>query len=90
MNTPHQNPVTAWVGWHAVELAALGVPVGLAITVSAWFWALAVLAGAGWVVHEIRQHRRVQTLRSALTQQHLTTAETESRSAPFGETRENA
>ena len=61
--------VSRWVTWHAAELVALGVPVVLAITVSAWFWALAVLAGAGWAVHEIRQQRRRKRLHTAKTQQ---------------------
>ncbi|WP_020673856.1 hypothetical protein [Amycolatopsis nigrescens] len=46
-----------WVVWHIGELASIGVPLVLAAAVSWWFVVLAVLAGAGWTVHEIRQHR---------------------------------
>lgn len=61
--------VTRWVAWHAAELAALGVPALLAITVSTWFWAVAAVAGIGWAVHEVRQQRRRKRLHTAKTHQ---------------------
>lgn len=64
-----REQVTRWVAWHAAELAALGVPAVLAVTVSAWFWAVVVVAGAAWAVHEVRQQRRRRTLHTAKTQQ---------------------
>lgn len=66
--------VTAWVAWHAAELAALGIPSVLAMTVSVWFWAVAALSGAGWATHEIRQQHRRRALQPAKTTQQVTDA----------------
>ena len=67
----HRTEVCTWVTWHAGELAALGLPSVLAVTVSAWFWAVAAVGGAGWAAHELRQQHRRRALIAA-TRQHLT------------------
>jgi hypothetical protein len=54
----------AWLGWHVLELAGVGVPLGLAVTVDGWFAVLAVAAGAGWTGHEIQLARRHRALRT--------------------------
>lgn len=46
-----------WVGWHLVELLAVGVPVVLAATVALWLISLSVLAGAAWTAAEVRAAR---------------------------------
>lgn len=86
-----RTQVTRWVAWHAAELAALGVPALLAITVSAWFWAVAAVAGAGWAVHELRQQRRRKRLQTAKTHQ-LThpSPSTPDTNSSAGPARENA
>ena len=61
-----------WVAWHTGELAALGLPSVLAVTVSTWFWAVAALGGAGWAVHELRQQQRRRALTTATTRQQVT------------------
>ncbi|ALG05781.1 hypothetical protein [Kibdelosporangium phytohabitans] len=48
----------AWVGWHVLELTAVGVPTVLAVTVDGWWAALAAVVGAGWAGHEIQLTRR--------------------------------
>jgi hypothetical protein len=55
---PLTDLVIRWVGWHLLELTALGVPTALAVTVSPWWAAPAVLVGGLWVTHEIRLTRR--------------------------------
>ena len=86
-----RTQVTRWVAWHAAETAALGVPAVLALTVSAWFWAVVVVAGAGWAVHELRQQRRLRTLHAAKTDQLTNTSDsTPETDSPAGSARENA
>ncbi|MBP2330622.1 hypothetical protein JOF56_011007 [Kibdelosporangium banguiense] len=55
--------IVAWLGWHVLELAGVGVPLGLAVTVDGWFAVLALAAGAGWTGHEIQLARRHRALR---------------------------
>ena len=43
-----------WVIWHALELAAVGVPLALAVWLSVWFAPLAVVAGVAWALNERR------------------------------------
>jgi hypothetical protein len=45
-----------WIGWHVAELGGIGIPLVLAVTVSAWFTAVAVLVALAWAVHEYRTH----------------------------------
>lgn len=72
----HRTEVCTWVAWHSAELAALGTPCVLAVTVSTWFWAVAALGGAGWAVHELRQQQRRRALTTATRQQVTSTDET--------------
>jgi hypothetical protein len=74
-----ENPCTRtdkavrWVAFHAGELAGLAVPVLLAVTLSAWFGLLAVVASVWWVAHEVRDHRRQQEIRAAADRRRITT-----------------
>ncbi|GAB2764035.1 hypothetical protein GCM10027174_45850 [Salinifilum aidingensis] len=63
------NAIGQWLGWHLLELTAVGIPLALAITVSTWWWGLAVLAGALWLGHEIHLSRSqpAERTRSAVT-----------------------
>ena len=72
----HRSEVCTWVTWHAGELAALGIPSVLALTVSAWFWAVAAVGGAGWAAHEIRQQQRRHALNPSNRQQVTSTHDT--------------
>jgi hypothetical protein len=49
--------VCRWIGWHLAELAGIGVPLLLAVTVSAWFTTVSALVALLWAVHEYRTHR---------------------------------
>lgn len=55
------DQAVTWVGWHIAELAAIGLPLLLAVTVSWWLAGLSVLAGAAWAVHEVTTRRRTRT-----------------------------
>jgi hypothetical protein len=72
----HRTEVCTWVAWHSAELAALGTPCVLAVTVSTWFWAVAALGGAGWAAHELRQQQRHRALTTATRQQVTSTDDT--------------
>lgn len=50
--------VADWVGWHLVELLAVGVPAVLALTIAAWLIAISVIAGGAWATAEVRAARR--------------------------------
>lgn len=58
------DPLVVWVRWHLVELAGVGAPLVLAVTVSWWFAVLAAGAAGAWAAQENRQahrHRRLNT-----------------------------
>lgn len=55
------DQAVTWIGWHIAELAAIGLPLLLAVTVSWWLAGLSVLAGAAWAVHEVTTRRRTRT-----------------------------
>lgn len=63
----HGDAISDWLRWHAVELAGVGVPVALALAISAWFVLLAVPAAVLWASHEVRQTRGLPEARAALT-----------------------
>lgn len=80
-----------WIGWHLLELTAVGVPLALASTVSTWWLGLAVLAGALWIGHEVHLSRSQPTTsaRPAVTtgpQQAAVTTTTESTTAESTQT----
>ena len=52
----------SWIAWHAGELAAVGIPAGLALTVSGWIWLVAAVTAGTWAVHEARQIRQRNAL----------------------------
>ncbi|MCR3719925.1 MULTISPECIES: hypothetical protein [Prauserella salsuginis group] len=52
------DQAVAWVGWHIAELAAIGLPLLLAVTVAWWLAGISVLAGALWVGHEATRRQR--------------------------------
>jgi len=52
-----------WIGWHLIELAAVGVPAVLAVTVAVWLACLSAVAALAWTAAEIRATR---TARPAL------------------------
>ncbi len=66
--------VADWVGWHLVELVAVGVPVVLALTVAAWLIAVSALAGAVWATAEVRAARRGRARLAAGARQQLAPA----------------
>ena len=72
----HRTEVCTWAAWHTGELAALGLPSVLAVTVSTWFWAVAALGGAGWAAHELHQQQRRRALTAGTRQQVTSTDET--------------
>lgn len=52
------SQVVTWIGWHLGELAAVGVPAVLAVSVHPlWAVPAAVVAGT-WAAHEVRAARR--------------------------------
>lgn len=61
------SPIAAWLRWHVVELACIGVPVFLAVTVWAWIAVLAGPAAVAWAIHELKLSRHRADLRAALT-----------------------
>jgi hypothetical protein len=64
-----------WLGWHLGELAAVGLPLVLAVTVTWWFGLLALLIGAGWAAHEARQVRAQRAARQSRPQRQLPAAD---------------
>jgi hypothetical protein len=46
--------VASWVGWHLFEIAGVAVPAVLAVSVTAWWWLVSGVVGAGWVANEVR------------------------------------
>ena len=60
VNAAQADAVSEWIKWHAVELAAVGVPLVLALAVTVWFALLAVPAAGLWAAHEAKQRRAVQ------------------------------
>ncbi|GAA4323275.1 hypothetical protein GCM10023178_35480 [Actinomadura luteofluorescens] len=61
------DPLVVWVRWHLVELAGVGAPLGLAVTVSWWFAVLAAGAASAWAAQEARQAHRHRRLNTAAT-----------------------
>ncbi|MCO1581214.1 hypothetical protein M8C13_36240 [Crossiella sp. SN42] len=56
----HRPPLAAagaWVGWHALELTALGLPLLAAAFITEWLALLAVPGALLWASQEIRAHR---------------------------------
>ncbi|MFG1856797.1 hypothetical protein ACGFJT_33525 [Actinomadura geliboluensis] len=51
------DPLVVWVRWHLVELAGVGVPLGLGVAVSWWFVLLAAGVAGVWASQETRQSR---------------------------------
>jgi hypothetical protein len=84
--------VCTWAAWHAAELSALGIPSAMALTVSAWFWAVTAASGAGWAVHEVRQQHRRRALNTTTREQVTSTDDTASSetTAASGAAREGA
>ncbi|MCP2255228.1 hypothetical protein LY13_004002 [Prauserella aidingensis] len=52
------DQAVTWMGWHLAELAAVGLPLVLAVTVAWWLAGLSVLAGALWAAHEATRRKR--------------------------------
>ncbi|MEU3272543.1 hypothetical protein ABZ639_17015 [Saccharomonospora sp. NPDC006951] len=52
------DQTVAWIGWHIAELAAVGLPLVLAVTTAWWLIGISVLAGAAWITHEVTTRRR--------------------------------
>ncbi|WP_433465357.1 hypothetical protein [Spirillospora sp. CA-128828] len=61
------DPLVVWVRWHLVELAGVGVPLGLAVTTTWWFVLLAAGVAAVWAAQETRQARTHRQLGAAGT-----------------------
>ncbi|TDB72530.1 hypothetical protein E1264_41840 [Actinomadura sp. KC216] len=59
------DPLAAWVRWHLVELAGVGVPLGLAVATSWWFVLLAAGVAGVWAAQETRQAHRHRQLNTA-------------------------
>lgn len=64
---PQQDPTScpasagqlgAWLTWHWFEIASVVLPLALAVTVSAWFAAVAAVFAASWVTNEVRVRQR--------------------------------
>lgn len=49
-----------WIGWHLLELLAVGVPAVLAVALAGWLVLLSVAAGVLWVGAELRLARRAR------------------------------
>ncbi|WP_216210587.1 hypothetical protein [Amycolatopsis aidingensis] len=77
--------VVSWIGWHIGELVAVGLPLLLAVTVTVWAAALAVLAGAVWTVHEVRHALQQRALRAQSQRRQLASG-TEDASGEQGST----
>lgn len=69
------SPVVQWIGWHLAELAGVTVPAVLAVTVDAWWAALAVLVAAAWTAHELRLRQRRHALAAARDRRTVTGGE---------------
>ncbi|MFD4195939.1 hypothetical protein [Amycolatopsis thermoflava] len=54
----------SWVGWHAIELSGLLVPLGLGVAVWDGFYAVSLLTAIGWAAHELRLRRQQRALRT--------------------------
>lgn len=61
------SPVATWIRWHVVELACIGTPIVLAVTVWAWIAVLVAPAAVAWAAHELRLSRHRADLKAALT-----------------------
>ncbi|WP_131732715.1 hypothetical protein [Actinomadura formosensis] len=59
------DPLVVWVRWHVVELAGVGVPLGLGVAVSWWFVLLAAGVAGVWASQETRQAHRHRQLNTA-------------------------
>lgn len=64
-----------WVVFHVAELAGLTVLALLAVAITAWFGLLAVVVGAWWVAHEVRDTRRQREIRTAARRRRMTTGD---------------
>jgi hypothetical protein len=65
---------TAWTVHHFGELTAVGVPLVLTVTTSAWFAVLTTVSAAWWVAHDIRVARALRTTTTPLQLTSTTTA----------------
>jgi hypothetical protein len=70
-----------WIGWHLIELAAVGVPAVLAATVAVWLVSLSAVAALAWTAAEIRATR---TTRPALERPSAARPSLPARPAPAG------
>jgi hypothetical protein len=80
----HGRRIVAWLGWHVLELAGVGVPLGLALTVDGWWAVLAVAAGVGWTGHELQLARRHRALRTDPTRTSTSLLTSTNTSEPTG------
>lgn len=58
----------SWVGWHLGELAGIGAPLVLAVTVSPWWAALSGVVAAGWIAHEVHTRTTTPAVQRAVDQ----------------------
>lgn len=67
------HAVARWVGWHLGELAAVGVPAVLALTVTAWLITLSAVAGVAWAGVEAHHRRARRELPAAAARTEIPT-----------------
>jgi hypothetical protein len=71
----HTDHAVRWVVFHAAELTGIAVLALLAVMATAWFGLLAVVVGAWWVAHEVRDTRRQREIRAAADRRRMTTGD---------------
>ncbi|CAM4024873.1 hypothetical protein KIPE111705_36930 [Kibdelosporangium persicum] len=59
--TARARLAAAWLGWHGLELAGVGIPLALAVTVDGTWAVPAGVIAAAWATHEIQLTRRHRT-----------------------------
>ncbi|PXY34215.1 hypothetical protein BAY59_01255 [Prauserella coralliicola] len=51
------DDAVSWVGYHLIELLAVGLPLLLAVTITVWLLPVSVLAAGLWAGHAVQARR---------------------------------
>ncbi|TKG67523.1 hypothetical protein [Prauserella endophytica] len=68
------DDAVSWVGYHLIELLAVGLPLLLAVTITVWLLPLSVLAAGLWAGHAVQARRARRRQASAPVQRAETAA----------------
>jgi len=63
-NPTRTTRAVSWIGWHAIELGGVAVPLGLAVAVWNGFYVVSGLVALTWAANEVRLSRQARAPRT--------------------------